>query len=306
MPKWKQWLKGLYDAEGAAAPALLVTGSARMDIARKMGDSLAGRHFLYRLYPLDLKEITANKICSPDEALQRALTVGTFPEPFLDGSLPFYNRWKRSHLDIILRQDILDVENSTNIVKIEHLIELLRTRVGTIVSRDSLARALDVSPHTIKSWLSILENLFVIFSVPVWSNSVEKSLLKARKYYFFDLGQVDGDIGARFENFVALSLLKQMHYQEDCGDGDMSLNFLRNTRGQEIDFVVCNKRAPLLVVEAKWNESRPDPNFKAFASFKKKPEYVQLTGTFTQDIDTEFNLKIRHAAKWLREFRIPV
>ena len=61
MPKWKQWLKGIYDDEGASTPAIIVTGSAQMDIARKMGDSLAGRHFLYRLYPLDLKEIIQNK-----------------------------------------------------------------------------------------------------------------------------------------------------------------------------------------------------------------------------------------------------
>jgi predicted AAA+ superfamily ATPase len=304
MPKWKQWLKGIYDDEGASTPAIIVTGSAQMDIARKMGDSLAGRHFLYRLYPLDLKEIIQNKICSPDEAMNKILSVGSFPEPFIDGTTQFYNRWKRSHIDMILRQDLLDLENTTNIVKIENLIELLKTRVGKVVSRDSLAKALDVSPHTVKNWLTILENLFVIFSVQVWSTSVEKSLLKARKYYFFDIGQVDGDIGAKFENFIALSLLKQMHYQEDRGDGDLTLNFLRNKLEQEIDFAICDKRNPLLIVEAKWDDNTPDTNFKAFSKFKSKPEYVQLVGKYTQERDTSFNLKIRHATKWLQEFEI--
>ncbi len=55
MKDWKRWLKGIYDTEGIP-PQLLVTGSARLDVHRKAGDSLAGRYFLYRLHPLDLKE----------------------------------------------------------------------------------------------------------------------------------------------------------------------------------------------------------------------------------------------------------
>lgn len=58
MDRWKAWLKGIYDVEGIP-PALLVTGSARLDAFRKTGDSLAGRHFQFRLHPLDLKEALA-------------------------------------------------------------------------------------------------------------------------------------------------------------------------------------------------------------------------------------------------------
>ena len=53
---WKAWLKGIYDAEGIP-PRILVTGSAKLNTYRKVGDSLAGRYFLYRLHPFDLKEI---------------------------------------------------------------------------------------------------------------------------------------------------------------------------------------------------------------------------------------------------------
>lgn len=182
------------------------------------------------------------------EAIEKMLTVGSFPEPLLDGSQTFYNRWKRSHLDIILRQDLLDLENTTNIVKIESLIELLKKRVSKIVSRESLATALEVSPHTVKSWLTILENLFVFFPVSTWSSSVQKSLLKAKKYYFYDIGQVDGDRGA------------------------------------------------------KWDDSTPDSNFKAFNDFKSIPEYVQLIGQHVAERETNFGLKIRYAGDWLSEF----
>ena len=53
---WKSWLKGVYDTEGLR-PRIIVTGSAKLDTYRKVGDSLAGRFFQFRLHPLDLKEI---------------------------------------------------------------------------------------------------------------------------------------------------------------------------------------------------------------------------------------------------------
>ena len=54
--KWKSWLKGVFDSEGVV-PGLLVTGSAKLDIYKQAGDSMAGRFFSFRLYPLTLKEL---------------------------------------------------------------------------------------------------------------------------------------------------------------------------------------------------------------------------------------------------------
>ena len=56
LKNWKSWIKGIYDTEGIP-PSILVTGSAKLDTYRKVGDSLAGRFFQFRLHPLDLKEI---------------------------------------------------------------------------------------------------------------------------------------------------------------------------------------------------------------------------------------------------------
>jgi predicted AAA+ superfamily ATPase len=85
MENWKSWLKGIYDVEGIP-PSLVVTGSARMDAFRKVGDSLAGRHFTYRLHPLDYKEAIELTDLPAKTILERLLTIGGFPEPFLDGS----------------------------------------------------------------------------------------------------------------------------------------------------------------------------------------------------------------------------
>ena len=182
MKNWKSWIKGIYDVEGVS-PRLLITGSAKLDIARKMGDSLAGRHFLYRLHPFCIKELASQM--DARECFTRLMTVGGFPEPFLINDLTYYDRWRRSHLDIILRQDLLDVENVRQIQSIETLIELLRTRVGSSISYAALARDLERDATTVKRWLSLLENLFVLFKVLPWSKNIARSLLKKPKYYFY-------------------------------------------------------------------------------------------------------------------------
>ena len=177
LKNWKSWLKGIYDTEGVQ-PRIIVTGSAKLDTYRKVGDSLAGRFFQFRLHPLDLKEI--NKINNPDNlqtVLEQLLDTGGFPEPYLEGNRRFYNRWKRSHLDIILKQDMIDLENIREITSVETLIQLLRKRVGSPVSYTSLAQDLQCSDKTVKRWLTILENMYIIFRIgPFHRNTISTQL----------------------------------------------------------------------------------------------------------------------------------
>ncbi|HWU45115.1 MAG TPA: AAA family ATPase, partial [Bdellovibrio sp.] len=94
MKKWKQWLKGIVD-DSKETQKVLVTGSAKVNTFKKVGDSLAGRYFSYRLYPFDIKEVISdrdNKL-STDQILNRLLDVSGFPEPFLSGKKSFYNKW---------------------------------------------------------------------------------------------------------------------------------------------------------------------------------------------------------------------
>ena len=248
LENWKSWLKGIYDTE-TRPPALLVTGSARLDACREMGDSLAGRFFSFRLHPLDVREASTfgfTNGVSAGEILDRLLEVGGFPEPFLENSPAFYNRWRRSHLDIIIRQDLLDLESVNRITKIETLIELLRGRVCSPVSFRSLAEDLQCSDKTVRHWLTILENLYVIFRVTPYHRNIARALLKAPKFYFYDTGQVAAAAGpgARLENLVACTLLKEVHYRQDCLGENLSLHYIRDREKREIDFLITREQQP--------------------------------------------------------------
>ena len=299
MKEWKRWLKGVYDKEGIH-PKILVTGSAKLNTYKKVGDSLAGRYFQYRLYPLDLKEVAKFDVSmSAEEAFNRLWHCGGFPEPFLEGSESYYKRWRRSHLDIILRQDLIDIQVIRDIQAIETLVHLLKTRVGAGVSYSNLARDLERDVNTIKRWLILLENLYVIFRITPYHKNIARSLLKEPKYYFYDIAQVEGNEGARLENLVALSLLKELHFMEDTLGATTQLNYLRTKDGKEIDFIVSIENKPSYLVEVKLSDENPAPGFQYFLPIFPHVKAIQLVKNISREKTFPNGLEIRKLVPWL-------
>ena len=263
MKKWKSWIKGIYDTEGIS-PSLLVTGSARLDTYRKGGESLAGRFFYYRLHPLTVKEICSYLGEKSETALDKLLKLGGFPEPYLKDSETFAKRFRRIHTDTIVREDLLDLERVRDIKSIEILIDLLRTRVGSTTSYTAIANDLQVSIHTVKHWLQILENLYIIFPVRPYHKNIARSLLKESKYYLYDTGAVEGDLGAKLENTVACALLRDLHLIEDTTGSRVSLHYLRDKEKHEVDFLPVVDNRPLCMIEVKASEENFSPSLFRF------------------------------------------
>lgn len=305
LKNWKSWLKGIYDTEGIT-PSIVVTGSAKLDTYKKVGDSLAGRFFQFRVHPLDLKEIKS--FLNPediDSELDRLMMLGGFPEPLLNGTERFYNRWKKSHLDIILKQDLIDLENVQQITQIETLIQLLRHRAGSPVSYSSLARDLQCSDKTIKRWLTILENMYVIFCVPPFHRNIARAIQKSPKYYFYDTGQVIGDPGIRLENTVACAIQKEIHFREDCFGEERKLFYIKDKEGKEIDFCIASDNIPSLFLEVKWNDDNLSPNFQKFIKMFPGTKMVQISKLLKREKTYENGAELRHASSWLSEFALP-
>ena len=302
MDRWKAWLKGIYDVEGMP-PALLVTGSAKLAAFRKVGDSLAGRHFQFRLHPVDLKEALAHSGLERNECFDRLMTVGGFPEPFLKGTSRFYNRWKRTHIDLILKEDLLTLSAVRDIQSIETLIELLRSRVGSPVSANSLARDLQKSPNTIQHWLKLLEDLYVIFKVSPFHKNIARALLKEPKYYFFDNGIVLGEEGVKLENLVACALLKEIHRSQDVDGEELDLHYIRNKEGYEIDFLISRNKQPEKLIEVKWQNRSLSPNFKKFL-VKKSLDRIQVVGDLPQAKSFPGGERIEPARDFLAELSL--
>ena len=301
MENWKVWLKGVYDVEGVP-PALLVTGSAKLAAFRKTGDSLAGRYFHFRLHPIDMKEALRHTELGPDEVFGRLMDVGGFPEPFLRGSRSWYNRWKRTHVDAILKDDLLTLSAVRDLQSIETLIELLRSRVGSPVSVNSLARDLQKSRNTVQHWLDLLEDLYVVFRVFPYHRNVARALLKGPKFYFYDNAMVQGDSGARLENLVACALLKEVQRVQDVQGEDLGLHYVRDRDGREIDFLVTRDRRPWRMVEVKWRDAAPSANFKRFLAAETLHR-LQVVGELAQSKSFPNGLRVEPAKEFLAGVR---
>ncbi|MCX7338232.1 MAG: ATP-binding protein [Alphaproteobacteria bacterium] len=304
MRDWKRWIKGIYDTEGNT-PRLIVTGSANLDAFQKVGDSLAGRYFSYRLHPIDIKEGVTYWSPNVDEVFNRLMNYSGFPEPFLEGTVDFYRRWQKSHLDVILRQDFLDLYSVRSIKLLELLIDLLKPRVSSTTSYANLANDLQVDSKTIKSWIDMLENIYAIFTVTPYHTNIARSLLKEPKFYFYDIARVPAngsDNGARLENLVACCLLKEIHSVEDIYGHKGHLHYLRTKEGKEIDFLIVVDDKPILCIEVKSTDDKPAPSFDHFEKFLGAIPRIQLVAQLRREFTTETGIQVRHLGNFLAAF----
>jgi uncharacterized protein len=257
-PRWKSFLKGFFDGHGHHAN-ITVTGSSRLDVFRRGGDSLMGRYFLYRMHPLSIAELLS---CAPplqllrpsqpisDDAFATLWEHGGYPEPFTQRDSTFSHRWRRLRQQQLLREDIRDLTRVQELDQLEVLMAILNERSGGQLIFSHLANEANVSVDTIRRWLSLLSSMYFGFLVRPWFKNVAKSLRKEPKWFMSDWSVVE-DEGARTETFVAVQLLKAVEGWQDLGLGDFELRYLRDKDKREIDFLVVRNRKPWFLVEVK-------------------------------------------------------
>jgi predicted AAA+ superfamily ATPase len=296
-PDWKSWLKGVYDGR-SKGQSVLVTGSARMDTFRQSGESLAGRYFAYRLHPISVKEWVAHIGQTPQQALDRLMVRGGFPEPCLAEDAVTADRWRRQYATDLIREDVLEFSRLQEVKVMQLLVEMLRERVGSPLSYASLARDLAVSPATIKRYVDILQALFIVFLLPPWHRNVARALTSAPKLYFYDTGMVADDPAKRLENAMACMLLKHVHFQQDTQGQDLDLYYLRTKDGSEVDFVLATKDAPTHLLECKLTDGSAHRALTQQAQRFPDAQAIQLVKDCYQE-QTRGLIEIRRAADWL-------
>ena len=313
---WKNYLKGAYDAfQGKYS--FLVSGSGRLDLYQKGSDSLAGRYFLFHLWPFTLAELgSANAafdaFCRDPLQLNmerhtelrqlwsRLSQLSGFPEPYLSGKETTYRRWSHTYAQQLIREDIRDMTDIKSIRDMETLYMLLPTKIGSPLSAPSLARDLKVSYNSVQNWLSVFERFFLLFSIYPWTTKIARAIQKERKVYLWDSPRIQ-DEAARFENMVALELYRAVIAWNDMGYGTFSLHFIKNKEQQEVDFLVARDRKPFLLVEAKLSDDQPTAALRKFQADLKVPA-VQLISdakTFKKVSNAHQTILIAPAFQWL-------
>ena len=313
---WKNYLKGVYDRFHKEFQ-FLVSGSGRLDVNRKGADSLAGRHYLFHLWPFTLAELSGigrtfedfrkaplelqvEKEPERKEVWSALEQFSGFPEPYLGAKETSYRRWSNSYSQQLVREDIRDLTHIQAIGDLETLYHLLPSKVGAPLSIPSLSSTLKVSYNTVRNWLSAFERFFMIFSVTPWTRKISRAIQKERKIYLWDLPRIK-DPAARFENMVALELHRAVTLWSEMGWGTFSLHFIKNKEQQEVDFLVVDENKPFLLIETKLSENQPSPVLLKFQTLLKVP-VIQLTnrsGGYRKLANGDQQVLVAPAWQWL-------
>jgi predicted AAA+ superfamily ATPase len=283
--RWKQFLKGFFDTY-AEQTRILVTGSSRMDIYRRGGDSLMGRYLLYRMHPFTVAEVAWQDLPDPDRIVRAPRRIppnefsalwthGGYPEPFVKRDIRFTRRWQALRTHQLLREDIRDMTRIQQLGQLEILTALLSARSGQQLVYSSLAAEVQASVDTIRRWIATLCHLQMGFLVRPWFRNVSRSLRKEPKWFLRDWSGID-DPGARTETFVACHLLKAVEGWTDLGLGTFDLGYLRDKEQREVDFVVVRDRKPWFLVEVKSNNDRLSPALQQFQDQLHAPFAFQV------------------------------
>ena len=257
--RWKQFLKGFYDVYGRNV-RIVATGSAKMDVYKKGGDSMMGRYFPYRMHPFSVAELM--DVTIPGDGLIRRprelakdewdalVRFGGFPDPFVKRDARFSRRWQSLRFEQLTRIDVRDLTRVAELDQLAALARILSLRSGEQLVYKNLGNEVGVDEKTAKKWVKTLKGLYFGFEVRPWFRNVENSIRKTPKWFVRDWSMVE-DVGKRAETMVACHLLKAVECWTDLGFGEFSLNYLRNKRKQEVDFIVARDNVPWFLVEVK-------------------------------------------------------
>ncbi|MBM4318516.1 MAG: ATP-binding protein [Deltaproteobacteria bacterium] len=286
---WRNLLKGLYDGR-RPGQRILVTGSASLEYYRHGGDSLQGRYHLLRLHPLSVAEL---RLTTAPELLD-LLRLGGFPEPFFSGSEVEARRWSREYRSRLVREELTSLERVLDLGQVELLMLRLPGLVASPLSLNALREELQVSHKTVAGWVAILERLYAIFRLPPFGAPRIRAVKKEQKHYHLDWSLVPGE-GPRFENLVACHLLKWVHHEQDVQGRDLELRYFRDTDGREVDFVVTDRRRPILLVECKWADAPVDRGLRYLAARLPGGEAWQISATGSKDHVTPEGIRVAPA-----------
>ena len=272
----------------------VLTGSANVLALPRVSDSLVGRMEILTLWPLAQAEIDgthpgfidacfSGKAGSPRRLgtsratlLQRVL-AGGYPEAMARLTSQARARWFDGYLTALMQRDVRDLAQIEGVIELPRLLATLAARAGSPLNFADLGRSLAMTQMTVKRYIALFEALFLVVTLPPWSENLGKRLAKTAKIYFNDAGLlahllgVDAERlklqpvskGALVENLAVMELMKLA----GCSDTRPSLFHFRTSSGQEVDVVMENRLRDLVGVEIKAAATVADADFRGLHAF---------------------------------------
>ncbi len=272
----------------------ILSGSQNFHLMQNITQSLAGRVALFKLLPFDISEMQAANWLNDDYAVN--LQKGFYPAIY-DREIPskgFYSNYIQTYVE----RDLSDLIHVKDLKQFRNFISLCAARAGQLLNLNSLANECGISQPTAKSWVSVLENSYILYQLQPYFSNFNKRITKSSKLYFYDTGLLcyllklnDSDSvrlsslkGSLFENYVINEYVKKNYHNNLLRD----LWFWRDAAGHEVD-LIWQKSELLNLVEIKASETIKSEMFKGLSYFEKlKPDLIESksvvhSGLFNQE-----------------------
>jgi predicted AAA+ superfamily ATPase len=254
-----------------------ITGSANILASRKVKDALPGRIDRVQMWPLSRAEIEGTTRNVVDEllagrppqvadatvghrAFSSIVAEGGYPEARLRPPGRRRTRWFSNYIDTTLDRDLHEIADARRVDDMGRLLRLLATQSANLLNYRAVAQRLDMDPKTVKSYVALLEQMFLVQRLPAWRPGLGARESSTPKIYVCDSGLLayllgadeqrvaedDQVTGKICETFVAAELMKHASWAED----EVRLHHYQRDR-EDVDLIVENRRGEIAAVEVK-------------------------------------------------------
>lgn len=310
-------LKNLHDHYPSLK--IVVTGSSSLEVLEKFTESLAGRKEIYYLYPLSYyefirfkDEVLAEKLIDLGDSgiplairrklfeyLKETMIFGLYPEVALAKEVEEKREILRSILDLFVKKELIALLKMKNPQAALNILRYLAVNMGSIINYSDISASQQIDINTLKRYLMILNETFILKTVPPFFKNKNKEIVKAPKIYFVDPGirnyflknfstlEERPDVGFLAEDFVFSEFLKRSDFLTE-------IKFWRDKNGREVDFVL-QKENHITAYEIKWKSRVTTKDVAHLQFFKRNypqtktilisPEKPNLGATSIQEWD---------------------
>ena len=251
---------------------IIVTGSSSLHLSKGAKEVLTGRTQTYNLYPLSTLELGTNfQDHQLKQLLENQLIYGSYPQLTNFDKNIDKEKYLINIVNDYLLKDITDLQQ-VQPESLLNLAKLLAFQIGSEVSLNELSKKLGIDIKTVKRYLSLLKQSFIIFELGAWSKNLRKEVTKSKKYYFWDTGirnaligqfsptSIRSDIGGLWENFLIIERIKTLDYAQKL----KNYYFWRSYDQAEVDWIEENvsnmntqsKTKQLQAFEFKWRKNK--------------------------------------------------
>lgn len=258
---------------------VVASGSSAFELRNILNEPLTGRKYEYQLFPLSFNEmVNHTDLLHEQRQLHQRMRFGYYPEIVTNTN--DNERLLRFLSESYLYKDIFLFSGIKKPEKMLELLKLLAWQLGSETNYHELSKVLKIDNQTIESYITLLEQAFVVYKLPAFHTNQRNELKKSKKVYFNDLGirnalindfrpvELRSDAGVLFENFMLNEIRKQNMYSNYFAN----TYFWRNTQQNEIDLVL-EKNNHLYLFEFKWNPLKKPRLTKSFSNIYSNYTY---------------------------------